>query len=78
MMQLYTCVEIYPGFVVRCIVTLWIIDFMWTFMMDKAMALLDMEFRTYINVNTREFKTTFYTKAPLKSFRPPEEWDFGD
>ena len=55
----------YPGFVVRCLVTLWIIDFMLTFEMDKDMALPDMEFRTYINVNTREFKTTFYTKAPM-------------
>ena len=38
------------------------------------LALPDSVFRTYMDVDTREFRTEFYTIAPMKSFMPPQEW----
>ena len=39
------------------------------------LALPQSVFRTYLDVNTREFKTHYYVEAPLKTFLPPVEWD---
>ena len=48
---------------------------MLTVSMDNAVALPDMKFRTYIRLNNQEVHSDLYPKAPLRSFRPPEEWD---
>ena len=39
-----------------------------------ALALPQSLFRTYIDIDTREFKTHHYVRAPLHSFSPPETW----
>ena len=43
--------------------------------MDMELALPQSVFRTYLDVNTRVFKTHHYVEAPLKTFSPPGEWD---
>ena len=39
------------------------------------LALPQSMFRTYIDIDTRDFKTYHYVVAPLRTFSPPEEWD---
>ena len=43
--------------------------------MEMELELPDMLFRTYINQNTRNFKTNVFTMAPVKTYTPPEEWN---
>ena len=43
--------------------------------MDQAAALPDMRFKTFLTVDTLNSEPKYYTKAPMKSFRPPEEWE---
>ena len=44
-------------------------------MMDMELAVPMDLFRTYMDVDTREFKTFHYVEAPLLTFSPPEEWN---
>ena len=39
------------------------------------LALPQSVFRTYLDINTRVFKTHHYVEAPLNTFSPPGEWD---
>ena len=43
--------------------------------MEMELDLPEMMFRTYINVNTRDFKTDVFTMAPVKTYMPPDEWN---
>ena len=43
--------------------------------MDMELDFPDMLFRTYINRNTRDFKTDVFTMAPVKTYMPPKEWN---
>ena len=46
--------------------------------MEMELELQDMLFRTYIDRNTRDFKTDLFTMAPVKTYTPPEEWNIDD
>ena len=46
-----------------------------TIIMEMEMALPHSLFRTYMNIDTREFKTHFYVEAPMETFTPPEDWN---
>ena len=43
--------------------------------MEMETSLPDSVFRTYLNIETRDFKTSYFTEAPMKSFLPPVDWE---
>jgi len=46
-----------------------------TITMEMELALPQSIFRTYMDIDMREFMTQYHVEAPMETFSPPEEWN---